>query len=643
MADETKRINEVNIFKVTGTNPKYNVYCLKPPGQSATFIRHATDAIRDSKYGKEPSSGSTSADEDSVRSGSEASVYIVRKSEGKESLGIIVKEMDEQSDSSDFSDSSDSDDAILWVVDESEKSVGSDNDDKDAGEENTETKRRSSALTAALASLVPSHEAKTDENTLTKDDDQTIEADPFCGSELGDDAARLSSSAINISDDAADSSSLFAYQSPASSAGTTPLQSPSRASLTSSLSFFEPTDSPDQPQPQRLVATTLPEELNYTEALATALVHHKPVFIVTDQRNHKILAYYMLELSGVDLEGYMHNIKNEGTELTLLQRLRLALSASKSLQMLFAEDILHRDITTENVMVSESGKIKFCDFGSAKVSATEEMPYEGNPRYRATELKLYRVEKPTQETEIYSFGIVLARIFGFRLNLALAKLYNPADAIAQVAAETAIAGGSISEVAAKATKQDGSVPLAVIYRAATTAVLEVKDIKQAGEKITPQREKQIIGTTKRAAFEVSELCEDELTPCFDSILENPDFYDLDYFDRQILVSIVMHLYSMVHKDPKERPKIEDLIKVLTNYIDALTPSKSLAVSASALLSSPSSSDDDSTRFVAVASSSSESPISSQSSPPGASSSTIGAFSLPACNPSSLSVPSILKK
>ena len=52
--------------------------------------------------------------------------------------------------------------------------------------------------------------------------------------------------------------------------------------------------------------------------------------------------------------------------------------------------ICHRDLKPENVLVTDSGKIKICDFGSAKELTTGGLntPYIVSRYYRAPELIL---------------------------------------------------------------------------------------------------------------------------------------------------------------------------------------------------------------------------------------------------------------
>ncbi|MCM1023454.1 MAG: serine/threonine protein kinase [Prevotella sp.] len=117
-------------------------------------------------------------------------------------------------------------------------------------------------------------------------------------------------------------------------------------------------------------------------------------------------AYLAMEyLSGITLENY---IKNYGT-LSVQQTVYIAERLSMALVIIHSAQLLHRDISPDNIMLCKDGRVKLIDFGAARIFTAENLPkftvimksgftpaeqYESNGNYG-------------EWTDIYSLGTVL--------------------------------------------------------------------------------------------------------------------------------------------------------------------------------------------------------------------------------------------
>ncbi|CAI5945435.1 unnamed protein product [Closterium sp. NIES-65] len=88
--------------------------------------------------------------------------------------------------------------------------------------------------------------------------------------------------------------------------------------------------------------------------------------------------------------------------------LRIALDVARGLEYLHAHHIVHRDLKSDNILVSYKGSVKIADFGVARTEAKNpgDMTCEtGTVRWMAPEVIDH---KPyTRKVDVYSYGIVL--------------------------------------------------------------------------------------------------------------------------------------------------------------------------------------------------------------------------------------------
>jgi TolB-like protein/Tfp pilus assembly protein PilF len=117
------------------------------------------------------------------------------------------------------------------------------------------------------------------------------------------------------------------------------------------------------------------------------------------------------------VEGRSLRKKIEAGPLDLDDALRIALQAAQGLQIAHKKGIVHRDIKSANIMVTEDNQAKIMDFGLARMTGgtliTQEGMTMGTVAYMSPEQA--RGEEVDHRTDIWSFGVVLYEMFGGQL------------------------------------------------------------------------------------------------------------------------------------------------------------------------------------------------------------------------------------
>ncbi|MBN1274218.1 MAG: protein kinase, partial [Candidatus Aminicenantes bacterium] len=109
------------------------------------------------------------------------------------------------------------------------------------------------------------------------------------------------------------------------------------------------------------------------------------------------------------IEGQSLKRKIESGPLELEEALNIAAQVAEGLQEAHRKGIVHRDIKSGNIMVTDRGQVKIMDFGLAKTSEqtllTKEGSTMGTIAYMSPEQA--KGELVDQRTDIWSFGVVL--------------------------------------------------------------------------------------------------------------------------------------------------------------------------------------------------------------------------------------------
>jgi serine/threonine-protein kinase len=149
------------------------------------------------------------------------------------------------------------------------------------------------------------------------------------------------------------------------------------------------------------------------EAQAAAALDHPHICTVyefdeTEEKTFISMAY---------IEGQSLQKKIESGPLELYEALRIAIQTAEGLQEAHKKGVVHRDIKSANIMVTEKDQAKIMDFGLARVTGTTLVTKKGMTMGTIAYMspQQARGEEVDHRTDIWSLGVVLYEMFSGQL------------------------------------------------------------------------------------------------------------------------------------------------------------------------------------------------------------------------------------
>ena len=158
------------------------------------------------------------------------------------------------------------------------------------------------------------------------------------------------------------------------------------------------------------------------EARAASAINHSSVCVVHDILEHedpesgKVQQFIVMEY--VKGKTIREIVGESGKDLLPLDNvLDYAVQIAEALTAAHAEDVVHRDIKSENIMVTGTGQVKVMDFGLAKIRGTAKITKSsstvGTVAYMSPEH--IQGQEVDSRSDIFSFGVVLYEMLTGRL------------------------------------------------------------------------------------------------------------------------------------------------------------------------------------------------------------------------------------
>ena len=146
----------------------------------------------------------------------------------------------------------------------------------------------------------------------------------------------------------------------------------------------------------------------YREARSMAKMNHDNAVSVYDVDQDNGIHYVAMEfVDGKSMQAWMDQLG----KLSVGDALHVTLRCAEALQVAHNQNMVHRDIKPDNVMLTSKGKVKVADFGLAKVtdedmSMTQSGTGLGTPYYMAPE-QARNAKHVDGRTDVYALGITL--------------------------------------------------------------------------------------------------------------------------------------------------------------------------------------------------------------------------------------------
>ena len=159
--------------------------------------------------------------------------------------------------------------------------------------------------------------------------------------------------------------------------------------------------------PEQIAGNSEERERFKIEAKAAAALNHPNIATIYAIEETEDQMFISMEyIKGVELK---NKITSTEGGLNTNETIKIAIQIAEGLEAAHKEDIIHRDIKSSNIMITDNGKVKIMDFGLAKIKGGTQVTKIGTTvgtlAYMSPEQA--RGEELDLRTDIWSFGVVL--------------------------------------------------------------------------------------------------------------------------------------------------------------------------------------------------------------------------------------------
>lgn len=165
-----------------------------------------------------------------------------------------------------------------------------------------------------------------------------------------------------------------------------------------------------------VITDELKEDFDTEVQMLTMIRHPRILLLLAVCRQPPHLGFVTEYISGGTLYEYLHRRlpsgASEAAEAPRAAIQRMLLQVAEGLAYLHFLSVVHRDIKSMNVLLTQARDVKLCDFGLARRKSdlcTGRMQFAGTPSYMAPEL--LRKQSYSEKVDTFAYGAMLFEAF----------------------------------------------------------------------------------------------------------------------------------------------------------------------------------------------------------------------------------------
>ncbi len=159
--------------------------------------------------------------------------------------------------------------------------------------------------------------------------------------------------------------------------------------------------------PQYLSSDPNEKERFYLEARSAASLNHQNIAVIYEISEHEDKIFIAMEYLEGNTLRYL--VEHQSESLTIKKVLEMAVQICEGLAAAHERGMVHRDIKSDNIMLTPKGRIKIMDFGLAKLKGVSRLTQAGSTVGTAAYMSPEQAqgEDVDHRSDIFSLGVVL--------------------------------------------------------------------------------------------------------------------------------------------------------------------------------------------------------------------------------------------